>query len=241
MSTDLRSTPNPHRADGAWIKVRLFSDTMKYAGKISMSKHNLCLPRRRTPQLAAADIDRYASICMCTATLHSCPNHETQAHINTPLPHSAKFIFHRLEPAVRRRQCPSQQMGLTGKAAHARQSACCPVPHSTSPAPHPHYFPCRVIYKALGPDAETNGTLTPEAKAELDGMSLDEVVAQIKASGGRAFSTGRSVYRGVSWHKRMQKWLAQFTPRGGKKIQLTCATELEAARQWDAWCKQYHR
>jgi hypothetical protein len=71
-------------------------------------------------------------------------------------------------------------------------------------------------------------------------MSLDEVVAQIKATGGRAFSTGSSVYRGVGWYK--SKWRAKFTPtRGGKPIYSRCATELEAARQYDAWCKQYGR
>lgn len=119
------------------------------------------------------------------------------------------------------------------------------MPHSTRPAPQPHYSPCRVIYKALGPDAETNGTLTPETKAQLDGMSLDEVVAQIKASGGRAFSTGRSVYRGVSWDTTKKRWQALFNTTsigsGQKRLKKTLDTELEAAQQYDAWCKQYGR
>jgi hypothetical protein len=115
-----------------------------------------------------------------------------------------------------------------------------PIPHSTSPVPQPYFLPCRVNYKAFGPDAETNGTLTPETKAQLDGMTLDEVVAQIKASGGHAFSRGGSVYRGVTWDKNKKKWISQLY-LDGKRTCKAYATELEAARQYDAWCKQYGR
>jgi len=67
------------------------------------------------------------------------------------------------------------------------------------------------------------------------------VIAQIKATGGKAFSTGRSAYRGVCWHKTNQKWLAQFRPGNGKQLVKSCTCELDAARQYDVWCKQYGR
>jgi hypothetical protein len=109
---------------------------------------------------------------------------------------------------------------------------------NSSPPP-----PSRVIYKLHGPDADTNGTLTPEVKAQLDGLSLEEVVAQIKATGGKAFSAGKSAYRGVSWHKKTQTWRVQMTTGNGQKLKLYkhMDSELEAARQYDAWCKQYGR
>jgi hypothetical protein len=103
-----------------------------------------------------------------------------------------------------------------------------------------HSLAHRVIYKALGPDAETNGTLTPEVKAELDGMTLEEVVAQIKATGGAAFSTGKSAYRGVFWNQKNGCWRAQVRV-DGKRFSKTANSELEAAKQYDALCKQYGR
>lgn len=99
----------------------------------------------------------------------------------------------------------------------------------------------RVLYKLHRPDADTNGTLTPEVKAQLDGLSLDEVVAQIKATGGQAFSSGKSAYRGVYWHKKKQKWIVQMSRGNGQRLTKYLDSELEAARQYDAWCKQYGR
>jgi hypothetical protein len=96
----------------------------------------------------------------------------------------------------------------------------------------------RVLYKLHRPDADTNGTLTPEVKAQLDGLSLEEVVAQIKATGGHAFSRGSSAYRGVSWHKSSQRWQVQMSV-GNAKLFKAYDCELAAARQYDVWCKQY--
>jgi hypothetical protein len=76
-------------------------------------------------------------------------------------------------------------------------------------------------------------------EAQLDGLSLEEVVAQIKATGGNAFSRGSSAYRGVSRSKGPEKCTVQFTAEIGNWLQKTFDSELEAARQYDAWCKRY--
>lgn len=71
-------------------------------------------------------------------------------------------------------------------------------------------------------------------------MSLEEVVAQVKSTGGRAFSRGSSAYRGVSWCKRTGRWRAIFRPGvGARRLFKCCDTELEAAQQYDSWCQQY--
>lgn len=108
-----------------------------------------------------------------------------------------------------------------------------PAVQSSSSCPH------RVIYKASGPDAETNGTLTPEVKAQLDGMTLEEVVEQIKATGGKAFSSGKSAYRGVSpW--KSGRWRAAIRV-GGRQTAVYADSELQAAHCYDALCRQYGR
>ena len=73
-------------------------------------------------------------------------------------------------------------------------------------------------------------------------MSLEEVLDQIKATGGAAFSRGSSAYRGVSWVKGSQKWGARISQGPGlKDLTKSFSSELEAARQYDAWCKQLGR
>lgn len=97
---------------------------------------------------------------------------------------------------------------------------------------------CRLRYARDGPDARTNGTLTPEDKAALHGKSFQEVLAEIKATGGAVFSRGASSYRGVTCGKN--KWIA--------RIRVDCkiaylgyfASEEAAARAYDAAARLVH-
>jgi len=102
-----------------------------------------------------------------------------------------------------------------------------------------------VLYKAFGPDKDNNGTLTPELQAQLDPLTLVEVIEQIKATGGYVPSGGSSAYRGVSWDKSNRVWRVAFS-LGGRRgetqyLRKSFPSELEAAHQHDAWCKQYDR
>lgn len=126
-------------------------------------------------------------------------------------------------------------------ALSAVRASCPPAPPNKIASGVPLLHACSIIYKALGPDAETNGTLTPALKAQLNGLSLEEVMAQVKSTGGKAFSRGRSAYRGVSCDKTEGHWRATFNPGGGRRLQKYSDTELEAAQQYDSWCQQYGR
>lgn len=105
--------------------------------------------------------------------------------------------------------------------------------------PAPTYI-CRLLYARDGPDARTNGTLTPGDKAALHGKSFEEVLAEIKATGGAAFSRGASSYRGVCFHKSSSKWRAQ-SQIGGKRTTLGYfVSEEAAARAYDAAARLVH-
>lgn len=132
---------------------------------------------------------------------------------------------------------------MSALSATSVRKSCLPaLPNNTVPTVRvPLSHACSIIYKALGPDTETNGTLTPALQAQLDGLSLEEVVAQVKSTGGSAFSTGSSAYRGVSWNKGTERWLTQFKPADGRRLRKSFDTELEAAQQYDRWCQQYGR
>jgi hypothetical protein len=113
-----------------------------------------------------------------------------------------------------------------------------PVMSMLARAAHLHVTPRhRVLYVLHGPGADANNALTPADKAALDGMSMEQVVAAIKATGGAAFSSGRSAYRGVSWHKGCGRWRAAIRLPGGKLKRHLYGSELEAAHQYDAWAR----
>jgi len=95
----------------------------------------------------------------------------------------------------------------------------------------------RLIYRIEGPDAKCNNTLTDEEKSMLDAMTIEQVIAHVKSSGGRdhtSSSSSSSRYRGVSWAGSLQKWRAQIC-HSGKDCSLGCFhLEDDAARAYDA-------
>ncbi len=81
--------------------------------------------------------------------------------------------------------------------------------------------------------------LTAQRRAELDAMSLEDLLARYRAKGVRHVNKS-SQYRGVSWSKHCHKWHAQIH-MNGKHIYLgifadeaaaACAVDT-AARQRD--------
>ncbi|KAK9821332.1 hypothetical protein WJX81_006277 [Elliptochloris bilobata] len=78
-------------------------------------------------------------------------------------------------------------------------------------------------------DKELPAPLTANERAELQGLSLEQLLAPWKAP----FSRGSSAFRGVGWHKRVGKWTAQIR-RNGKNMALGAfKTEIEAAQAYD--------
>lgn len=111
----------------------------------------------------------------------------------------------------------------------------CSCPHLTCAT----FNPCRLIYADQGPDAPNNGTLTAADKAALEGKTVEEVHAEIKATGGHAFSTGKSAYRGVS--AKGGKWRARIRIPGGKNAEVNgFDTEEAAAHAYDAGARLAH-
>ena len=55
--------------------------------------------------------------------------------------------------------------------------------------------------------------LTSQEKQQLQGVSLDHLLAAMKAA-SFSFSTGQSAYRGVSFHKGSRKWQSQLQLHG---------------------------
>jgi hypothetical protein len=79
-----------------------------------------------------------------------------------------------------------------------------------------------------------NQTLTAADKAALAGKTLLQVWQEIKATGGHAFSTGKSRFRGVGFHKGSNKWRCNIRS-SGKLLEVgKWQTEEEAAHAYDA-------
>jgi hypothetical protein len=97
----------------------------------------------------------------------------------------------------------------------------------------------RLIYRIEGPDAQCNNTLTDEEKAMLDAMTIEQVIAHVKSSGGRdhtssSSSSSSSRYRGVTWVGSRRHWCAQIKPAGKKCYLGHFNLEDDAARAYDA-------
>ena len=70
--------------------------------------------------------------------------------------------------------------------------------------------------------------LSHAERTELDGLSLEQLVATYSAP----FSTGKSAFRGVS-HVKSGRWKAQIKLNGQTKGLGTFDTEEDAARAYD--------
>jgi hypothetical protein len=96
-----------------------------------------------------------------------------------------------------------------------------------------HTFPTflRIMYKVRGdgPGVHFNVGLSNTEKSELDLISLETLMATHKG----AFSSGSSMYRGVSQVKVSQKWDARIKIAGKTKHLGTFLLEEDAARAYD--------
>ncbi|WIA42048.1 hypothetical protein OEZ86_009336 [Tetradesmus obliquus] len=103
------------------------------------------------------------------------------------------------------------------------------------------FLKLRVIYVAEGEHAlGNNQTLTAEDKAALAGKSLEQVWREIKATGGGAFSRGKSRFRGVNLYTAKTKWRARVSCAGKQSRVGDWLTEQEAARAYDAAARRIH-
>eukprot|EP00884_Botryococcus_braunii_P009246 jgi/Botrbrau1/18322/Bobra.0179s0050.1 len=74
--------------------------------------------------------------------------------------------------------------------------------------------------------SEVQARLTDEDRAELETMSLQELLEKYKKAKKERIS---SKYDGVSWHKRTKKWQAEITINGTRKYLGLHETEEDAA------------
>ncbi len=96
--------------------------------------------------------------------------------------------------------------------------------------------------KVYGPDAELNPSqqLTSQRRAELDALSLEQLLASYRAEAqARAKAKTSSRYRGVCWDKAHSKWKAQIMSSGKNHYLGNFADEAAAARAYDRAALQY--
>ena len=80
-----------------------------------------------------------------------------------------------------------------------------------------------------GKDKALPVTLTAAERADLDGITLEQLLATWQAP----FSRGKSAHRGVCWKKDTCKWAASITAGGKKKNLGVFSDEDEAARAYN--------
>jgi hypothetical protein len=92
----------------------------------------------------------------------------------------------------------------------------------------------RLLYKVKGPAAKLNFGLSDERRAELDAMSVEELVQSYRQA---VKDTQTSRFVGVSWNAKDRKWQAYINvQRDGKQVTFFGGNhndEETAARQAD--------
>lgn len=83
-----------------------------------------------------------------------------------------------------------------------------------------------------GQDSDGLPQLSDAEKAELDAMSMEQLLDGFKAA-GRVFSKGTSCYRGVSLDKSTGKWYARLRVDRHQKQLGSFTSEEEAAQAYD--------
>jgi hypothetical protein len=93
-----------------------------------------------------------------------------------------------------------------------------------------------MMYKIRGggPGVHFNVGLSGADKAELDSISLEALMETHK----KPFSTGSSLYRGVSWNNRDKRWIAQSQFRGMNRHLGCFLLEEDAAHAYDRAAKE---
>ncbi len=89
---------------------------------------------------------------------------------------------------------------------------------------------CRLYYKAHGPGTELNFELPKDRRAQLDRMTLEQLVDSYRKA---VKAKQHSQYTGVSWHAIAGKWVAYIVHQN-KLFHLGCfEDEREAALAYD--------
>lgn len=96
-----------------------------------------------------------------------------------------------------------------------------------------------MAYKVKGGAAQLNFELSAEERARLDGTTLEQLLQSFRDQAA-VFSRGKSVFRGVAWHERSQKWQARIKENGSERSLGYHATEEEAARAYDDAARRIH-
>jgi hypothetical protein len=114
---------------------------------------------------------------------------------------------------------------------------------STQPLPASPRHTRRLVHKIKGAAAAAACEVppTPAEAAWLDGLTLDALLAEFRASGEKFSRGASSAFRGVSWHKNTQKWqMLICDPAMSKREFSAHDTEEAAARAYDARARVLH-
>ena len=91
---------------------------------------------------------------------------------------------------------------------------------------------CRRALCKAGQDSDGLPQLTDAEKAELNTMSMEQLLVRCTEA-GRVFSRGTSCYRGVSWDRSAGKWIARIQLETHYKRLGKFTSEEDAAKAYD--------
>jgi hypothetical protein len=111
-------------------------------------------------------------------------------------------------------------------------------PGSTAPpwACRPTLHPCvlpRLRYKVHGPGAKLNLGLSGAQRAELDTLTVEQLLQRYREAGGGKRAEVQSQYKGVCWDKDRKKWRAAVHADGKRHNVGYFSEEREAALAYD--------